>query len=395
MAKMPVNKFGKVPVAYIAKRDRWAVSYFFGGQRKRLFFRTEKEAVAEWKRVAADAARYGTQAALYSDADRAEFAEAKRIVGDADLRAVALDWVAMQSSVSQQATVADAVKLFLVQKEDQGRSGRHQATLKSHLERFAASMGRREAHLLSGNEIMAWLGGLGVEPRTLRNYHMSLANFFNWAERRGMVPKSPTASIAEADLPTVPQKAKGVLTVDQAAAMMAWMESNRPHYVACYALQCFAGIRAAEVARVQWNWIDINAKTITLPGWFEVDGKQVQGTKTADDWVLHDLPDNLWAWLKAYKGEGRWRWPASKPTEIIRRELARIPEHAINPWPQNAMRHTFCTMAISMHQSADKVALWSRHTNARQLYKSYVAKLVSKADAERYFSIVPTKKPLG
>lgn len=53
------------------------------------------------------------------------------------------------------------------------------------------------------------------------------------------------------------------------------------------------------------------------------------------------------------------------------------------------MRHTFCTMLMSYHGDAAKVANWSRHTNARQLYKSYVAKLVSKAEAERFLAIAP------
>lgn len=53
------------------------------------------------------------------------------------------------------------------------------------------------------------------------------------------------------------------------------------------------------------------------------------------------------------------------------------------------MRHTFCTMLMSLHGDAAKVANWSRHTNASQLYKSYVARLVSREEAGRFIRIVP------
>ncbi len=53
------------------------------------------------------------------------------------------------------------------------------------------------------------------------------------------------------------------------------------------------------------------------------------------------------------------------------------------------MRHTFCTMLISLHSDAAKVANWSRHTNAKMLYSNYVAKLVPKETAEAFCEIVP------
>jgi hypothetical protein len=66
-----------------------------------------------------------------------------------------------------------------------------------------------------------------------------------------------------------------------------------------------------------------------------------------------------------------------------------FPAIGIPTWPKNAMRHTFCTMMMSAYGDAAKVATWSRHTNASQLYKSYVAKLVSREEAQRFTEILP------
>jgi integrase len=56
------------------------------------------------------------------------------------------------------------------------------------------------------------------------------------------------------------------------------------------------------------------------------------------------------------------------------------------------MRHTFCTMLMSLYGDAAKVATWSRHANASQLYRSYVAKLVSRDEAKRFTAILPLQR---
>lgn len=96
---------------------------------------------------------------------------------------------------------------------------------------------------------------------------------------------------------------------------------------------------------------------------------------------------DLWDWLGAFRGEGKIRVPGNETMERIRRD--ELPKVGIPVWPQNALRHTFCTMLMSLHGDAAKVANWSRHTNASQLYRSYVARLVSREEAGRFCGIVP------
>lgn len=283
-------------------------------------------------------------------------------------------------------TVAEAVAEFVAIKSGHDLSKRHFHGMRGHLARFAEGQEEKPLRSLSGPEILAWLRELHSEPRTVRNYLNSLQNLFNWAVRRGYLVASPTASIHETDLPRAKAKPKGVLTVDQCAAMMAHLAEVDPKYVAWHALQLFAGIRRAEVGRIRWGWIDFEARTITLPGW-TAEGERV--VKTGDDWVLHDLPSNLWPWLALGKGDGRIAVPGRKTAKRIREEAFPKLKPPIPSWPQNAMRHTFCTMLMSLHGDAAKVATWSRHTNAAMLFKSYVAKLVSREEAGRFCSIVP------
>lgn len=396
MAKLPKTRAGTVPILHLPDRDRWQLTIYADGKRKRTYHETEAEAEKAWKDHCAHLKRFGTNAAQFSPEDLREFAEARRILPGVDLRDAASFYRHHHPEGSTAATVPEAVAAYLEHQGKKSLSRRHSDALKLHCETFALSHALRPVRSITGNEVLEWLQALRVEPRTARNYSGSLAAFFNWCERRGMVALSPAKSIHETDLPKPIPKAKGVLTVDQCAALMDFLAAHYPKYVPWHVLQLFAGIRRAEAGRMTWDMIDLEGKTIRLPGWIE--GERI--VKTGDDWVLHDLPANLWGWLAAFRGEGRIRVPGNETMERIRRD--ELPElrspnlggsspnlGAIPAWPKNAMRHTFCTMLMSLHGDAAKVANWSRHTNASQLYKSYVARLVSREEAGRFCGIVP------
>jgi integrase len=379
----PKTRAGTVPIVHIPSRNRWQLTIHADGKRKRTYYETEAEALKAWNAHCRRLARFGSIAGDYSPAEHEEYREAKRISGNSDLRDLARFWRSHHPEGSETVTVAAAVVAYVAHQRGKGLSSSHLAAVSHHIERFSQSFPMREMRTVTGNDVLDWLRDLGHEPRTVRNYARSLIAFFNWSRRRGYVTVSPLDAVDGADLPQSRPSPKGVLTVDQCAALMAYLETERPKFVVWHALQLFAGIRRAEVGRMRWDWIDLERETITLPGWSE--GNRI--VKTGDDWVLHDLPANLWRWLKAFEGGGKIRTPARGTVAVMRGED--FPKIGIAEWPQNAMRHTFCTMMMSLHGDAAKVATWSRHTNASQLYRSYVARLVSRKEAGRFVGILP------
>lgn len=337
--------------------------------------------------------RFGTDAGNYSQNDHREFTEAKRILPSVDLREAARFYLDHHPEGSMETTITDAVEQFLAQQKERHLSARHISGLVTHTNTFSATFGAVSTRKITANKVLSWLADLGKVhgSRTVKNYYGSLSTFFRWCVRRRLMMSAPTDEITRADLPTIPARPKGILTVAQTAAMMAYLEKNEPLYVPWHVLQLFAGIRRAEVGRLEWDWIrDTEAKTITLPGWREDDdGSMERIVKTGDDWVLHDLPDNLWQWLIDYKTSGRIAVPGNKTVKRLRGKVYPTLKPEISSWPQNAMRHTFCTQMISLHGDAVKVSHWSRHSSPRQLYKSYAAKLVSRKEAEEFFAISP------
>jgi integrase len=326
---------------------------------------------------------------------RAEFAEAKRLAGGADLRDVARFWASHnRDGEIVAATVGEAIEHFLEAKEGRAVSDFHAKTLRSHLGLFCEGHGGMRLSLVSRAEVLAYLLAMskrGAHPRTVANHRGTLANFFGWCQRNKLVAMSPMVEITEGDLPIVPGGAIGVLSVAQCAAVMRWVDEHRPRFAAALALQLFAGIRVAEVRRLRWEEnFDFTQRAVILRGWRLEGGKARRVVKTGDDWALRDLPENLWLWLEKYRAQGAVTCPANNALALMRRAFAKL-KPPVAEWPHNALRHTFCTMLMSLHGNANLVATLSRHSNAQTLFNHYVAALVSKKEAERFCKIVPTR----
>jgi integrase len=383
--KIPTTKMGTVPVKWMADRGRWMLTICANKVKRRMFFKAKEDALREWARHCRMIETHGKQSAEYDAKAHTEYAEAKRIANGADLREVARVFVEMTGDTGKKVRVEVAADEFVESRRTRKTSAAHVSALSSHLRTFGLQFGKRLCQEVKGNEILRWLLEVARErsPKTVANYRASLTGFFNWAARRGYVRVSPMDGASTEDLPVVPLCEKETFSVEQAAAVMRWFERERPEWAAAFSLQLFAGLRQAEVARMQWEWIDFDRRVVNMPGWRS--GSRV--VKTGDNWGLHDLPENLWAWLEKYRGNGAVAAPSAKELSAVRKAI--VEELGLKAWPKNAPRHTFCSMMISLHSDAAKVANWSRHSSPAQLYKSYVTNLVSKADAQRFFGIVP------
>jgi integrase len=361
---------------WVAERGRWQVTTCANGVKRRRFFASKEEALREWKGHVRKVAQFGREAAEYDARAHREWAEAKRIVGaDVDLRDVARFWVAHNAPVKS-VPLAVAVEDYLLAFAARNVAAVSVGAVTSHLRALASSFGRVMVSEVSSNGVLSWLLGRG-SARSIKNNRVTLSAFFDWAQRRGFLGESPMKGIAPTDLPRVLPSAKGILSVAQCWRLMEAVERLAPASAPWFALRLFAGLRRAEAGRMRWEWLDIERRVVNMPAF--VDGERV--VKTGDNWSLRGLPENLWVWLEKYRGEGK----VSVPSEKVERMVLR----SVGEWPRNALRHTFCTMLISLWHDAARVANWSRHSSPRQLYQSYVTQLVSEEEARAFCEIVP------
>ncbi len=348
-------------------------------KRVKRFFASREEAVEEWRKTSRTRRDYGLHALSYDAEAHREWMEAKRVVGaGVSLVECAVFWLRHAGEVSESPEVGEGVAIFVEDKQGQGLSKHHVADLKFTCGRFAEFCGKITVREVDEATVRRFLLSRPVSARSIRNDKLSLANFLNYAKRRRWLKEVP--EIHASDLPKEKKSPKGVLAPGETERMFAWLAEHRPEFIPWAAIQAFAGVRHAEADRFLWEWVDCDHERLVVPA---------DICKTDDDWVIQGLPPALWNWLREYRSEGAFRKPDSKLVSKLRRRW--VEGEVIKAWPSNALRHTFCTMHMSLTQSPDATAAKMRHQNTKQLWRSYCAKIVPAKVAEAYFASAPAK----
>ena len=145
------------------------------------------------------------------------------------------------------------------------------------------------------------------------------------------------------------------------------------------AIGFFAGVRKAELDRMDWSEIDFTQ------GHIEVTAAK---SKTAARRLIPMQP-NLKKWLQHRR---KISGPVM-PTEMVwRNRLADAMKAAkLEQWPHNAPRHSFASYRLADTQDAPKVSLELGHDRPETIFEHYRA-LVTPAAAKVYWKIAPTTK---
>ena len=137
----------------------------------------------------------------------------------------------------------------------------------------------------------------------------------------------------------------------------------------------FAGLRAAEIARLDWNAVDLERKIIEL---------RAGQAKTASRRII-PITDNLAAWLSLLDREG-----PVVPDRNVFPQLTALARKLGVGWPHNALRHSYISYRIAVVQNAAQVALEAGNSPA-MIFKHY-RELVTKDEADKWFGIMPPRE---
>lgn len=243
--------------------------------------------------------------------------------------------------------------------------------LKLRLGRFCRDLPDRNTEQVSAKEIDEWLTGLNVGAVTRNTYRRDLCTLFSFCVDRGYSSLNPAERSTLAK--EVPQPV-GILRVDELTRLLKAAPESLIPYIA---IGAFAGLRAAEVERLDWSHIDLKGRLIEVTA---------QNSKTARRRLVK-IQSNLREWLA----------PLSKPTGPVipanlrwllvdARERAKIPK-----WPNNALRHSYASYHLARFNDAAALALEMGHTNTAMIFQHY-REVVKPKDAVQFWKIAPPKK---
>ena len=146
--------------------------------------------------------------------------------------------------------------------------------------------------------------------------------------------------------------------------------------VAYVAISLFAGLRAAELQKLDWSEIDLDS------GHIEVTAAK---SKTARRRLV-PISENLRAWLEPVAQLAGPVAPVG-----LRNRLDDAKEAAgFKTWESSAMRHSYGSYRLAQCQDAAKVSL--EMGNSPQMVFAHYRELVKPKDAEVYWNIKPAPK---
>jgi integrase len=290
------------------------------------------------------------------------------------------DWLKRHAVELPKITVADAVEQMKKQAETDGKSDLRLKQLANVLDRFAENF-NQEVSTLTPKMIADYLTALELAERTRRN-HRDVIGFINrWLVLRGYLAKGTDW------LEGVQKYTKRKLgeistyTVDEMQRLIAAADER---ILPMIVIGGFAGLRHAEIARLEWQDIDLEE------GFIEV---KAENAKT-DTRRIVPLKPNLKAFLL----------PLAKKTGKVvtvkntSKELGITAAKTANEangvealeWKHNALRHTYISARVAECGDVPRVA--DEAGNSPQVIRTNYLKRMRPAAAAEWFAIAPPSK---
>src|SRR5262249_54604411 len=176
--------------------------------------------------------------------------------------------------------------------------------------------------------------------RSRNNVRQTVVTLFNFARRRGYLPKGETTEAA--DVETV-RDHNGEITILTPVELSKLLRKSKPLYQLYFALAAFTGIRSAELLCLEWS--DINFEK----GHIEVKARKA---KTATRRLVPIQP-NLAKWLAPYRGRKGKLFQSRRTVDSAIKFAKRLDI----PWKANCLRHSYATYRLSIIPDAGRIGL--------------------------------------
>ena len=357
--------------------ERYQAEINAHGKRHRGTFTSLVEAKAHIERKQTDLVNQGTAAFSLSEKQRLDAAEAFKKLGAIPLIQAVDFYLRHHQPAGGTRTIKELLADYLEVKKQAGRRPDTLTDLKCRIGKLAEKFGDRPVHTITTAELTQWLDRNRYHGISRANYKRVISGFFKFAIKKKLLDVNPGTDIEKVELDeALPE----IFTVSETERLLKATAEVYPRLLPAMALGFFAGLRAAEIEKLDWSAVDFDAKLITVRP--EVAKRRRQRHVT--------MSDNLYAWLLPHRrASGR----ICPPIAVIMRWRPRILKKAeLTEWPHNGLRHSFASYHLAKIQDMNKTALELGHTRPDILFNHY-RNLVKPTAAVEYWNILP--KPEG
>jgi integrase len=381
----------------------FSVDYRHGGRRFRQAFKDLAEAktaadgildkliagdIEALKMTGADRAIYQRavetvkECGLSVDVVCERFANAYKVLGGDFILNAAQLYRAKVQNAAPPVAVADVVKEFLDAKRQGQRTYLKQRKPKAVSDRYMVDLEQKltafvetfhcPIQSVTTDLLNRFLANIDAAGRTRNNYLAAVASLFSFAKFKGYLAKDfdimdRVDMVAEADFEIE------IYTANELKKLLAASDELMTPIIS---IQAFAGLRTAEVLRLDWSEIKFESGVI------EVSAKK---SKTGARRLVPILPV-LKSWLAPYKEKTGPLWPHCH--QYVYECQDKVAAKAGLAWKHNALRHSFCTYRVADTQNLPATAYEAGHSV--QMLNEHYRELSTKAQASAWFAVLPS-----
>ena len=371
--------------------DSFTVAFYQAGRRQRRTFPTLQKARDEAGILVAQMSTGDLDALTLTNSDRSayvrclellkpfgtplelavmQFTEAAKILQGSSLVEAAKFHAKHHQRKLVSRSVPQVLEEFLTVKEKDGASAVYLKDLRTRLTPFAEAF-HSPISMVLAPELQDYLRDLKLGPRSKNNTRKVVKILFNFAQRRGYLPKGPTEAHDTTRLKE-PAQPIGIFTPAEITQLLAQADQDVLPFLA---IGAFAGLRHAEILRLDWSEVDLAG------GYIEVKANKA---KTASRRLVPIL-DNLKAWLAPLHQDSGKVVPILSGT--LTQRFGLLTKATGVKWQHNGLRHSFISYRVAKVQNVAQVALEAGNS-PRIIFANY-RELVKLADAEKWFAIKP------
>jgi site-specific recombinase XerC len=248
------------------------------------------------------------------------------------------------------------------------------ATYKSDLKHINRAFGSVRINEIYQADVEEWAADLDLAPRTIGNVLDTFTTILNDAIRKDLLTRNPAAFVPR---PAVDPAPPGILTPHQAACLLVQAMNERPSLVRAIAIALFAGLRRAELCRIDHTSLLLDESLIDVPA---------RAAKTRQRRLVA-ISGNLAEWVKATPATIGSIAGTTNP-DVFGDWLRQIAVAGdVQPWPHNATRHSFGSYLFAKTRNECHVS--AEMGNTPNIVIRHYRAVVRPAAAQAYFDIRP------
>ena len=302
-----------------------------------------------------------------------EYVAARQRIGGRSL-AEAADFFAKHANLElPKRTLAEVTQEMLDAKKADGMTERYRAHLAYALAPACDAL-RKPVSEIAIAEIDDYLRGLTFSTRSRHNVRAALVTAFAFAKSRGYLPRDRETAAENSARVKVKTGEVEIFTPKEMAALLGAADDDSLPLIA---LGGFAGLRTAEIARLEWKDVNLEEAIITV---------SAAKSKTASRRIVPIQP-NLAQWLAPYRERIGKVLPIKHANTCCKMEWA-VAEAAKIEWKHNALRHSYGSYRLAQIKNAAEVAL--EMGNSPQMIFKHYRELVTPRNAAAWWAIAPT-----